>query len=184
MLEGFRQPSHHFETQSLPQLQRADVGADDKIELHGPKAILACIGNGMLAHSRCNAVTPCLACRDVSAVRHVGATPHLIGAEVVGADDAPVMFGDKGLSVRAHPVRESSRSRHVSGERVRVALADCGFENVPDQVAISIGRGIYLHLLCQSVSIRVSSFYHRTLRLRTGRGDWSRAHPLMIRMLL
>lgn len=48
--ECFRKPTDDLKSERLPESHRAFVAADDEIELHGPEALCASMGERVLMH--------------------------------------------------------------------------------------------------------------------------------------
>src|SRR5690606_276700 len=125
-------------THRLPQPDRACVGADDEVELHA----LVAEHPGALERTGAHRARHAAAARrlgdHVAAVAHMPAAAGLVAAQVVGADDRPVVLGDE--RVVRQPPGERRVAGHLAVERVSLAGTDHRLEDRPDRVGV-FGRG-------------------------------------------
>lgn len=139
MVEGFGQAAHDFEAEFLPEVDGDFIGADDDVELHGAEAAFAGAIERVGAHGAGDA-TACGPGRGhVPAVGDVAASALLVGAQVVGAEDFSVFFGDKCFVMRRVPVLKCLLAGEVAREGVGFTGADNGFENFPCGVCVMDG---------------------------------------------
>src|SRR5215510_5366192 len=110
MLERTRQTSHNLEAKPLPEFDRPGVAAHHKIELHGAKAAFLRALERMPAHRSRNSPPFRRPCRHVAAVRHVRASPWLIGPQEVGTENSPLLLPHEAF------VWEQTRMRLPAGE--------------------------------------------------------------------
>src|SRR5262245_61029131 len=103
MLERARQAAHNLEAKTLPEFDRPGVAAHHKIELHGAKAALLRALERMPAHCPRNSSSFGRRRRHVAAVRHVRASPSLIGAQEVGTEDGSLLLQHEGLVPGSEP---------------------------------------------------------------------------------
>ena len=96
-MEGPGQTANDFESEALPQPNRAFVGADHKIELHGAKASGSRVIQRMGAHSPGNAAPLSPVSRDISAVRDMRAPAALIRPQKVRSQGIAAFLSQENL---------------------------------------------------------------------------------------
>src|SRR5208283_4619796 len=141
MKEGTREAANNLEAETLPEAHGAFVGADNEVELHGAKAALCSVIEGMRAHGTGYSATGGGGGGHVAAVGDVGTAAILIGAEEIGADDVAVVVGDEDFVSGREPKGERGVSRDVARKGIGFAGAKDGFENRPDGVGVGGERG-------------------------------------------
>jgi hypothetical protein len=122
----------NFEAETLPEAHGAFVGADDEVELHGAKATVPGVIEGMSAHGADYAETGGGRSGHVTAVGDVGTAAVLIGAKEIGAEDVAVVVGNEDVVGGREPKRESGGASDVARKSVGFAGAKDGFEDGPD----------------------------------------------------
>ena len=99
------------------------VGGNYEVELHRPKTALASAREGNAPHMVRATPRPRSVRRgDVAAVRHMGAAALLVGAQIIGADNAARLLGDEHLVAGREPVGEAvglRRCRAAAGRSRR-----------------------------------------------------------------
>src|SRR3546814_286381 len=84
MVERPRQPPDHLEPQRLPQPDRADIGADDEVELHRPKAARFRMVDRMQAHRPRDPATRRRRARHIPRVAHMPPAARPVAAQLIG----------------------------------------------------------------------------------------------------
>src|SRR5260221_1215877 len=99
-----REPADNLESEATPQVYRRYVGADHKIDLHGPEAALAGSRKRVLAH-RARHPASCRPRRgDITAIGHVRAAALLVGLQKIRANNLGVLFRDEDFVAGSKPV--------------------------------------------------------------------------------
>src|SRR5262249_3297533 len=150
----------------LPRPNRALVGADDEIELHGAEAAVSRARKRMFEHRTREAAPLRGLCGHVTAVRDVAAATRLVRAQEVGPQNHASVFGDEDLVIAARPVLERALARDVTRKCVGLPCAQHGLENRPDRSVIALLRGSDQHArrLCERL--------YDASRRGSGEPDW------------
>src|SRR3984885_50360 len=135
MFERARQGADDVEPQSLPQTNRAIIGADDEVELHRPEVFGAGVAQRVLAHLAPDAPAGGSSGGYVTTVADVLAATRLIRPDIVSPHDDAVLR-DERLLVRSHPVRDRVRFAYRLIERICLARAKNRSNDRPDGVNI------------------------------------------------
>ena len=96
--------ANDLKAETLPELYRSLVRADDKVELHRPKARVLGQFFGVETHRSGDTTASSMSRRHVSAVAYVCTATTLICTKVVGAEDVPVFLSDENLVASREPV--------------------------------------------------------------------------------
>jgi hypothetical protein len=97
--EGKWQSTYYLEAKGLPKGHGTLVGADDEIKLHCAEAARPGVLQRVLAHApRYTSATRCRMSY-VTAICHMVATVRLVGAKIIGSENALVLHGDESLVV-------------------------------------------------------------------------------------
>ena len=72
----------------------------------------------MLAHAPPHALATGYRISDVAAIGYVIATTHLVGAKIIGSNDASIFHGDESLAAWPHPIGQRLRFAHLAGKRI------------------------------------------------------------------
>src|SRR5712675_1330107 len=113
MPKGAGKTANNFKSEAAPQVNSRFVGANHKIELHGPEAALA----GSIKRVRAHRAAYAAACRPrsggITAVRYVGTAPLLIRLQKIGAKHVSVLNRGVDIVLRAKPIRKRLVARHI-----------------------------------------------------------------------
>ena len=134
------QPTDDCKTVPLPRLNGTRIAADDTVELHRPEAAPARPLERVIEHGSCDAATLGFRCSDVTAVRNVRAASALVGAQVIGPQDASAILRHERFVVGPTPVFDRILFRNVSGNCVCFSSTKYGFQDGPDFVRV-VGDG-------------------------------------------
>jgi hypothetical protein len=77
----------------------------------------------------------------------VGTATLLIGAEVVGGDNAGTVIGDEDFVAGGEPVEECLFAGEITSEGIGLAGTDSGFQDAPYGIVIALGcwPDVYVH---------------------------------------
>src|SRR5258708_15999921 len=95
----------------------------------------------MLAHGPCDAATASRNMGHVATVRDVAPAAHLVGPNIVGADDVAVFFRDEGLSIAVGPVMQAIHLRHVWRKSIGLPGSEDRFHDRPNRCVITSRGG-------------------------------------------
>ncbi len=141
MQKSSRKASGNFESKTLPEPHGPLVGADHKIELHGPESAGLSAFERMSAHGARHAPAGGARGSDVTAISHVRSSALLISMQKVRADYFIVFFSDEYFVRRGEPVSKGFRTGHIARQSICFTVTDDGFEDLPDGVRIGRARG-------------------------------------------
>src|ERR1700704_3971569 len=100
----------------------------------------------MLAHAPRHASTTCRRISHIAAVGDMVAAASLIGAKIIGANDAPPTPRNEGSAIRSHPIAQRVRLAHVARQDISLSGADRGFDDRPNGSLIIFSRGPDQHV--------------------------------------
>ena len=132
MSEGERQASDLRKTISLPRPDRALVGADDKIELHGTEASLLGSDERMFEHQAGDTLALRLRRRHVSTICDVIPGSSLVCTQKVRSENIGVVFRNESLVVPSAPIGDSISFVDVPGNGVGFPSTEHGSQDRPD----------------------------------------------------
>ena len=118
-------------------MNRAGIGRDDEIELHGAKATPSCLVKRMHAKRAPDAMSPSLWQSHVAAVGDMRPRPAGVCLQVVGAGEAVLfVFGGKDRVRRLPPIGEGCFATDVARLWIGFTGSKSGFEDFPDLVIV------------------------------------------------
>jgi hypothetical protein len=141
MHKRFWQPSHDREFKTLPQLHRALIRGNHKIELHGSKPASFGSLQRMRTHRARNASTRRMFNGDITAIRHMRAAAPLIGLQKISPEYFTRFFENEYLMPVREPISQGIFARNVHGDRVCLARAKNRFDEVYNSLGIGRQRG-------------------------------------------
>lgn len=114
MLETLRNRSDNVESKMTPKLDRAFVGTDHTVELHGPEASRSRVTQRVLAHRRCNTPADRVRRGYITAVGDVGTAAPLVRVQIISSHHQFVRSCDEHLVIRENQY-DSASDRLQSG---------------------------------------------------------------------
>src|SRR5882757_7651080 len=118
MQERARKTANSGKSKLLPQMNRCQIAADDKVELHGAEAVSSRVLQRMGAHRSCHSSTGCVGRCHVAAVAYMGAATFLIDLKIVCAESLTVFLRNKDDVIWGEPVPKRLLSIHLPRQRV------------------------------------------------------------------
>jgi len=137
MLKNSRERANDGKTEMLPKSDCSQVGANNKIELHGSKIRLARPLDGVLGQRAPDAVPGCAGGDHERGISHMRAEARLIRLHERSADNSAVLFvdGHEDAGGRGqHPLLTRTRLVNVRCEDKNVTSADDLAENWPNAI--------------------------------------------------
>ena len=141
MLEGSRKAAGNLESEALPKPDRALVGADHEVELHGAEAASFCVFERMAAHGARYSSAGGANIGHVAAIGYVRASAFLIGMHVIGADYLSVVLRDEHFVARGEPVGDGLFPRHIARQGIGFTATDGRFDDFPNYSRIGRAGG-------------------------------------------
>ena len=142
MLKDSRKRANDGKTEMLPKSDRSQVGANDKIELHGGKIRLTRPFDSVLGQRAPYAVPGCVRGHHESGIRYMRAEARLIWLHERSADNRAVLFidGHEDAGGRGqHPLLTRTRLVNVRRENKSISSANDPVEDGPNAIE-PIGR--------------------------------------------
>lgn len=131
-MKSLWQPTDDCKTVLLPRLYRTRIGTDDTVKLHRPEAASGRPLQRVTEHGSCDTATLGFRCGNVTAVRNVRAASALIGAQVIGPEDAFAILRHKRFVVGPAPVFDRVLFRNVPGDCVGFSSTKNGLQDGPN----------------------------------------------------